>query len=197
MNDVSQTGTGNSRRSFAVLVTVLLLIVATVGGSLSFFYQHFFVSEYPVHIRGTIERFVQVGTPSVQMELKAASTVAAEGFSQKMISPSGETLFISDKSGLTSADVKAAGVRKVDDNFVIEVEFNDAGAKALKKLSTELLVEDRDTATERLAILLDGKLKGAPVVWSVIDGGAAQIHLNELLTSAEATKLAKGIVGTR
>ena len=78
------------------------------------------------------------------------STVAAEGFSKEMTDPSGKPLFISDKAGLTSADVKAAAVVSVEDNFVIEVEFTEAGAKKLTKLSKELVVEDRDTATERL-----------------------------------------------
>lgn len=177
------------------MVVILLLLIATVGGSLSFLWDRFFVTEYVVPVRGVIERFEQSGTPSVGIELRAASTVEASGFSKEMTDPSGKPLFISDKAGLTSADVKAAAVVSVEENFVIEVEFTEAGARKLTKLSKELLVKDRDTATERLAILLDGKLKGAPAVLKVIDGGSAQIHLNEL-TKAEATKLAKGIVGS-
>lgn len=185
MNEPSHNGNG-TRPGVPVVAMVLLLIVAMVGGS---FYFGGPIGPDPVQI------FEKSGSPSVQIELKAASTLAAAGFSKEMTDPTGNPLFISDEAGLTSADVNAAGVRKVNDNFVIEVEFTEAGAKKLTKLSRELVVKDRDTATERLAILLDGKLNGAPVVLDVIEGGAAQIHLNEL-TKVEATKLAKGIVGS-
>lgn len=185
MNEPAHNG-NETRPGVPVVAMILLLIVAMVGGS--FFFGG------PIG-PNPVQMFEKSGLPSVQIELKAASTVAASGFSNEMTDPAGKPLFISDEAGLTSADVKAAGVRHVDDNFVIELEFTEAGAQQLRKLSQKLVVEDGDTATERLAILLDGKLNGAPVVRSVIDGGAAQIHLNKL-TKAEATKLAKGIVGS-
>ena len=150
MNEPARNGDGDSRLGAPTIVVILLLLIATVGGSLSFLWDRFFVTEYVVPVRGVIERFEQSGTPSVEIELRAASTVAAEGFSKEMTDPSGKPLFISDKAGLTSADVKAAAVVSVEDNFVIEVEFTEAGAKKLTKLSKELVVEDRDTATERL-----------------------------------------------
>ena len=195
MNESAQNSDGDSRLGVPTIVVILLLVIATVGGSLSFLWDRFIVTEYAVPVRGVIERFEVSGTPSIQIELKAASTVSTEGFSQEMTDPSGKPLFISDKAGMTSADVKAAAVVQVEENFVIEVEFTEAGAKKLTKLSRELVVKDRDTATERLAILLDGKLNGAPAVLEVIDGGSAQIHLNQL-TKLEAMKLAKGIVGS-
>ncbi len=187
MNEPAHNG-NETRPGVPVIAMILLLIVAMVGGS---FFFGGLIGPDPVQM------FEKSGSPSVQIELKAASTVVASGFSNEMIDPAGKPLFISDEAGLTSADVKAAGVRPVDDNFLIELEFTEAGAQKLRKLSQELVIEevqDSNTAPERLAILLDGKLHGAPVVRNVIDGGSAQIHLNEL-TKAEATRLAKGIVG--
>jgi preprotein translocase subunit SecD len=197
MNEPAQThesGSSARRPGASVVTIILLLIIATVGGS--FLYSGGGVGPDP------IEMFSQTGSPTVLLEMRAASTIAGPEFPNEMVNPDGlpkgKPLFISDKAGLTSADVKSAGARKQESEWVIEVEFTEDGAKKLTSLTRELIVDDmnRELATERLAILLDGKLAAAPVVRHVIDGGKAQLHLHTL-SEAEATKLAKGIVGAK
>lgn len=185
MNEPTQTGNNTPRPATSVIVMILLLIAALVGSTFLFSGT---VGPDP------IEMFSQTGSPTVQIEMKAASTVAVQGFSTEMADPFGKPLFISDEAGLTNADVKSAGVRQGDGFWFVEVQFTEAGVKKLTKLSTALVVKDRETGTTRLAILLDSELRGAPVVLEPVTEGFAQIQISDL-DEAQATRLAKGIVG--
>lgn len=79
-----------------------------------------------------------------------------------------EHLFVSKERVITEADVKDASVDWTQDG-VINVRLTEAGAEKMREATSRMrLVRDR------LAIIVEGKLISAPVVYSVL-GSSAQI----------------------
>lgn len=173
-----------------VTLTILALMIVMVGGT--FLYDGLFVQ------RGVpmdpIEMYAGEGSPTILLEMKAASTIGTPEFPTEIVDEQGRALFISDEVGITNDDVSSAGVREQDGNWTLVIHFTEAGAEKMTALTTSLATDEPDIATARLAILLDGKLRGAPKVIAPVDGGVGQIHLSGL-DEARGIQLAKGVVG--
>ena len=194
MNDPAEShdsGNGSIRPTVFVAATILVLLFVMVGGT--FLYDSLFVVQRVV-ITDPIELYAGEGLPTVLLEMKAASTVDMPGFSTEMADMDGKPLFVSDEVGLTNDDVKSAGGREQDGQWVLEIHFTEVGARKLEALSKSLVADDPETATTRLAILLDGKLTAGPRVITPISGGGGQVYLPDL-DKTKATRLARKIVG--
>ncbi len=94
----------------------------------------------------------------------------------------GEKILLKKKASLTGKDLKDAqvGFDSLGLSYVL-VRFNSQGAKAFAKLTEE-------NVGRRLAIILDGKIKSAPVIKEPILSGEAQITGD--FTPTEAKDLA-------
>lgn len=77
-------------------------------------------------------------------------------------------------TGLTGKDLRKALVSTNSQNgeYVVSLEFNDAGTKKFAKLTQELVGKP-------MAIFFNGELKSAPVIQEAIIGGHAQISGGE------------------
>lgn len=77
-------------------------------------------------------------------------------------------------TGLTGKDLRKALVSTNSQNgeWVVSLEFNDAGTKKFAKLTKELV-------GQQMAIFFNGELKSAPVIQEAIIGGHAQISGGE------------------
>ena len=196
MNDQPEThdsGDGSTRSTFLLAGMIFLLMAVMVGGT--FIYSRF-VTE--TTFRNPIELYASELSPTILLEMRAASTIAGPEFPNEMPDPGGlpkgKPLFVADEATITSDDVESAGAREQDGMWSLEIHLTEAGAKKLTALSTSLVAEQPDIATTRLAILIDGKLTAAPRVISPITGGVGQVYLGDM-DKAKAVRLAKGIVG--
>lgn len=141
--------------------------------------------------------FQRSGTPALKLEVRRASTETVEGWKSVTSTATQETLYLSPQQELSNDDVASTGVQRDDSgNWQIIMRLNDAAKKKLAELSTDLVDAQNEQAqgftSKRLALLIDGKVIGAPVVRSPITGGV--IPLNGPFTEQDARRIAKGIV---
>ena len=189
------SGDGSTRSTFFLAGMIFLLLAVMVGGT--YIYSRFITETTS---RNPIELYASELSPTILLEMRAASTIAGPGFPNEMPDPGGlpkgKPLFISDEVAITNDDVESAGAFERDGMWSLEIHLTEAGAKKLTALSTSLVAEQPDIATTRLAILIDGKLIGAPQVSSPITGRVGEVYLGDI-DQAKAVRLAKGIVGAK
>ncbi|MFH1564161.1 MAG: protein translocase subunit SecD [Nitrospirota bacterium] len=85
-------------------------------------------------------------------------------------------------STLVNAWVDTGGGGGIMSQTVVSLEFNKLGARKFDKVTGAHI-------NEQLAIVLDGKVRSAPVIRSRIDGGRAQIEGNFSLEEARDLKI--------
>ncbi len=83
---------------------------------------------------------------------------------------------------LVNAWVDSGGGGGIMSQTVVSLEFNKMGARKFAKVTDAHI-------NEQLAIVLDGKVRSAPVIRSRIDGGRAQIEGNFSLEEARNLKI--------
>jgi preprotein translocase subunit SecD len=119
------------------------------------------------------------------VEIRAAASTAVSGWTQ-MATPSGDALWVSPATSLTSADIERAEAANTPDAGPgINIVLTDAGAKKMAALSAA-------QTNQPIALLLDGHVIWAPTVRGTIDkigrltggnGGLTQAQIDRLLAS--------------
>lgn len=116
------------------------------------------------------------------VSFRAASDQAQRGF-DRMTVDGGQVVFVAQKSLFTGSDVSSANVVGGRDGGSVDVSLS--GAVAARQVSGL-----QKTASNRLAIFLDGRLLSAPVIQSPITGDTLTLSG---LDSAAARRLVRAI----
>jgi preprotein translocase subunit SecD len=120
----------------------------------------------------------------VEVELRRAQEVPAEGFEKRTLAGTGETLYVARKGWrLSREDVTKSEVTDDERGRVaVAVEFTKRGRANIGKL-TEGWID------KRLAVFVDGKIVSTPVIKSKIDNAV----LISGVTSADAHRIVKAL----
>ena len=101
--------------------------------------------------------FVAVAAGQTGFEVRAAASAGVPGW-QRMVSPSGDAIWVSPTTTLTAADVERAETRQSPETGpAVAVVLTDAGAKKMEALSSGQI-------NKPIALMLDGKVIWAPIV---------------------------------
>lgn len=136
--------------------------------------------------------FKPTGAPIIKLAMKLAKTQAFDGAEELALPDEGNApkkVFVAKETVVTNDDVAGTSVSKTkhDPNqWQIEVALKPAAKDKFAQLT-------KDNIDHHLAIYSDDKLIAAPVIRSEIRDGLAVI--SGKYSEAEATRLAKGIVG--
>lgn len=119
-----------------------------------------------------------------RIEFRRASREPVDGYIKMQKHNSEEQLFVAPAPEVTGADVAKATVQ-ISEIFpgiqgpALHVKFTQEGARKMEKLT-------KSNQNRPLAVLIDGKLRGAPTIFSVI---SADAQLSGVFTLAEAERL--------
>ena len=123
----------------------------------------------------------------VTVEFRLAETAAGEGLTKASVPGTDEHVYLHKESLITNRDIVKAHV--VEDPFMkdqmysVHVEFTKEGAERMSKATQAHYAKP-------LAILVDGKVISAPIVFETISDRAA---ITGRMTKEEAERIAKGI----
>lgn len=96
------------------------------------------------------------------VEIRAASSTAVSGW-QRVTAAGGEAMWVSPTASLTAADIAPGASQTMrDGRDAVAMAFTAEGARKMRALSAA-------QTTQRIALLLDGKVIWAPVVRSTIE----------------------------
>src|SRR5262245_12103687 len=120
----------------------------------------------------------------VEVELRRAQEMPAEGFEKRTAADTGETLYVAKKTWRLSREDIAKAKIIFDDRgrIAVDILFAEQGREKMGKL-TEGWVD------KRLAILLDGKVISTPLLKSKITDAAIISNI----TSADAQRIVKAL----
>lgn len=122
------------------------------------------------------------------LEIRAAASTAVTGW-QRMVSPSGDEVWVSPTNSLTSADVERAEARTLANGGpAVAIVLTTAGAKKMVALSG-------DQTNKPIALLLDGKLIWAPIVRGTIEKEAVLTGGPGGLSTGQIERLLAGFKG--
>jgi preprotein translocase subunit SecD len=130
------------------------------------------VSETVVQRSGDKRLIVEIPNISDLEQAKAYLGETAELDFRKPLTKDGVEYW--EPTGLTGKDLKSANLSTNSQNgqWVVDLEFNDSGAKKFATLTRELV-------GQQMAIFFNGELQSAPVIREAITGGRAQISGGE------------------
>src|SRR5262245_10763329 len=125
--------------------------------------------------------------PKIKFELRRAETKPADGLTPAEVPGGKDKIYLHKASDVTNEDVASASVGVSPQTFkpVIEILFTKDGAKKVEKLSEEHI-------DKPLAIMVDGKVIGAPVIKAKFTDKA---QITGEFTKKEAEKIAKALGG--
>ena len=119
------------------------------------------------------------------IEVRLVRTTAAPGF-LAMQSPGDTTLFVARRGVVSDTDIVEAHTIPSHDGMVVVVRFTPRAAARLSAVTKQHL-------GERLALMIDGELNGAPVVKSVLDANDTSLDIGVQLPRTAAHRLEAAI----
>lgn len=122
---------------------------------------------------------------AVQFEVRLAEDQPAPGLREAKVAGTERSIYLHDEIVVTNADIATAQLIRAGSVYNVGIEFNTSGAEKMR-------VATRKHIGKPVAILLDGQVIMAPVLWGPIDN-SAQIAGN--FTKAEAERVVTGIIG--
>jgi preprotein translocase subunit SecD len=117
-------------------------------------------------------------------EIRLASNESVEGWNRVISPENGEAIWISPEAIMTNDDVRLAEVRMIDNNFYVDFEFTEDGAKILANLT-------KSHIGTIMAMMVDGQIVSSPVIKNRIKGGHAMLSGD--FTYERAREIAQGI----
>ena len=122
---------------------------------------------------------------AVSFEIRLAEDAPGPGLREAKVSGSDRAIYLHDRAIVTNSDIESARVVEGarPSQYYIEVKFDPRGAGKMERAT-------RDHIGRPLAMLVDGKVSGAPTVRSAISGSAL---ITGNFTKTEAEKIASGI----
>lgn len=122
---------------------------------------------------------------SVRFEMRLAEERPAPGLHEAKVSGTGRSIYLHDEAVVTNGDISAARANRVGSVYKVSVEFNASGAEKMRVATGQHIGKP-------VAIIIDGEVIMAPVVWAPIDTSA---EITGNFTKAEAERIVKGIIG--
>ncbi len=98
---------------------------------------------------------------SVRLEFRRAETEPAEGLEETTDPSSGKKIYLHKTAEVTAEDIATASIEKQECEAYLKLVFTEKGKAKVEKLTKE----HRD---KPMAVLLDGKLLAAPIIYSTI-----------------------------
>lgn len=126
------------------------------------------------------------GPKGVSMQMRLASDDRQAGFTSMQLPEENRRIYVSPEVTLDENDVKDAQVVQMLKGPAVGVQFTRAGAKKLRQFTEE-------HPEERVAIIVDGRLRVAPPMVSPIRDGKMLIVGG--FDMAEAQRLANALSG--
>jgi len=122
---------------------------------------------------------------AVSFEIRLAEDAPGPGLRAAKVSGSDRTIYLHDQAVVSNSDIESARVVQspAPSRYYVEVKFDRRGAE-------KMLRGTRGHMDRPLAMVIDGKVVGAPTLRSTI-GGSALITGD--FTKAEAERIANGI----
>lgn len=144
----------------------------------------------------TSAEYQNSGSPSLQFELRRASSDAVEGWDTLVFHPSGasvaETLSISPTAEISNSNLRSTSVKQdATGTWMVVLTLNESAKLRFGELSAKMAGET--AKRERLAFMIDGKTLVAPFVTAPMTDGV--ISMTGPFTEDEARRIAKGIMG--
>ena len=124
------------------------------------------------------------GPEPMAVEFRLARTEPGEGLTEMTFDPTGEKFYLDDEVLIDNRDIAAAAATEWQGEHVIELTFTEPGKEKLARVTGQ-------NVTERMGMVVDGRLLSAPRINAAITQGRAIII--GALTEEEARRLAAGI----
>jgi preprotein translocase subunit SecD len=123
---------------------------------------------------------------SPKFEVRLAEDKPGKGLTEATVEGSTpRKVFLHKEVILSTKDIAGAKAITIDDKPALDVSFTPAGAKTLTDLTTA-------NVGKRLAIILDGKVRAAPLIRDGITEGKA--HITGAFTREETEKIARVLI---
>jgi preprotein translocase subunit SecD len=123
-------------------------------------------------------------TRPLAVEFRLARTEPGEGLTEMTFGPTREKLFLDDEVLIDNTDIASAAAAEWQGEHIIELIFTGPGKEKLARVTGQHV-------TERMGMVVDGRLLSAPRINAAITQGRAVIV--GALTEEEARRIAAGI----
>jgi len=118
------------------------------------------------------------------LEFRLAQTEPGEGLTQMTFEPTGETIYLHGEVLIDNTDIASAEVANWEGEYVVDLTFTEPGKEKLARVTGQHV-------TERMGMVVDGRLLSAPRINAAITQGRAIIV--GALGEEEARRIAAGI----
>jgi len=124
------------------------------------------------------------GPRPMAVEFRLAQTEPGEGLTEMTFDPTGEKLYLHDEVLIDNTDISSAEATEWEGEYVVDLTFTEPGREKLARVTGQHI-------TERMGMVVDGRLLSAPRINAAITQGRAVIV--GALTEEEAKRIAAGI----
>jgi len=118
------------------------------------------------------------------LEFRLAQTEPGEGLIEMTFDPTGEKLYLHDEVLIDNTDLSAAKAVEWEGEYAVDLTFTEPGREKLAMVTGQHV-------TERMGMVVDGRLLSAPRINAAITQGRAVIV--GAFTEQEARRIAAGI----
>ena len=138
--------------------------------------------------------------PGVKVEFRRAENQPGEGLVEAAVAGAAQKVYLHASADVTNADIaEARAAFDSQQKPVVEITFTEEGAKKMATLTAEhrnkplaILVDGKVIGAPPLAIQVDGQVLGAPVVRDTI---SQQAQITGNFTQEEVDRIVRGING--